>query len=366
MSQIEQLVKGIFSAELVSSDKRIVPSIKPVKFRMDKNESAYDVSQEIKNNVLRELQSTFWKNYPPPYYNELEEMIARYSGVAAEQVVPGAGSANIITSILNYFAINKQQIIIAHPSFSLYEYHCKTYGIHYQLWKLNTDLEYDIELLPEIKANGLVLFASPNNPVGNVLEKEKLVDMLVKYPQTVFMLDEVYNEFCKGDNASLLEKYPNLILLRSFSKVFSAAGLRVGYLLANEQLASNFRKLIIPFTLNILSVNYVKTVLSNTKEIEEIKKNIAKTIDERERVYNQLIELNLSHQKYTVSPSFGNFLLIRFSDSVFFQRINKDFESAGIKVLDVSNISIMGQALRLTIGNAQENNEVLEIFSLAL
>lgn len=362
MSQIKQLIKGVFSDYLVNSGKRLTPSAIPVKARLDKNESAFDVSQEIKEEVLAELSLTKWKNYPPPYYNQLEEMIANYCEVGAEQVVPGAGSANIITSLLNYFAINQRQIIIAHPSFSLFEYHCKTYGIQYQLWNLNDELEYDITLLPEIKENGIVLFTSPNNPVGNVISIAKLRDLLVEYPQTIFLLDEVYSEFCDGDNAKLLEEFPNLVLLRSFSKSFSSAGLRVGYLIANEQLAANFRKLIIPFTLNILAVSYVKKVLSSAKEIERNKQNIANTILERERVYKELLNIDLAKDKYFVSPSFGNFLLIRFSDSECFQEINKGFEAAGIKVLDVSNIPMFGQALRISIGNVGENNSIIKIF----
>ncbi len=362
MSRIEELINGVFSEYLMNSGKRLTPSAIPVKTRLDKNESAFDVSQEIKEEVLAELSQTQWKNYPPPYYNQLEEMIANYCGVRSEQVVPGAGSANIITSLLNYFAINQRQIIIAHPSFSLFEYHCKTYGINHQLWNLTDKLEYDITLLPEVKENGLVLFASPNNPVGNVISITSLRNLLVKYPQTIFLLDEVYNEFCGGDNAKLLDEFPNLVLLRSFSKVFSSAGLRIGYLIANEQLAANFRKLIIPFTLNILAVSFVKKMLSNKKEIERNRRNIAITIQERERVYKELLKVDSSEEKYSVNPSAGNFLLIRFSDSECYQEISKGFEAAGIKVLDVSNIPMFGKALRISIGNPEENNSIIKIF----
>lgn len=366
MPHNQVLLKSIFSKELLDSGKRLSSSSISVETRLNRNESAYDVSEEVKEKVLSDLSKVQWKNYPPPYYNKLEELIAKYNRVKPEQVVPGAGSANIITSVLNYFAINRRQIVIAHPSFSLYEYHCKTYGIEYELWELNSSLEYDLDNLPDIKENGLVLFASPNNPVGNIMSGEKLITLLKKYPHTIFMLDEVYNEFCEGDNASLLEEYANLVLLRSFSKTFSCAGLRIGYLLADSEFATNFRKLIIPFTLNIISVSYVESILNSSKEIAKNKQNIAETILERERVYDELMNADPSSQLYSVSTSFGNFLLIRFINTEFYRKINEEFEEKGIKVLDVSNVTMLGAALRITIGKPEENNRVIEVFKSIL
>lgn len=361
-ARVEQLAHLIFSERLLNSGKRLTPIQKPVKIRLDRNESAYELSSGLKNEVLKKVGTAKWKNYPTPYYNELEKLIADYCGVSPEQIVPGAGSASIITSLLNYFAINLKQIVIAHPSFSLYEYHCSSYGIPYELWRLDEELEYEIDNLPGLKSGGIVLFASPNNPVGNVLSPDKLEQLLKKYPDTFFLVDEVYSEFCDNDNVVLLERHPNLLLLRSFSKTFSAAGMRVGYLIANELLAGNFRKLILPFTLNAFAENFAKTLLSNPLELKRNKENIARTISERERLYQQLNDVEEMGKKFRIYPSKGNFLLLQFFEDEDFKILKKMFEERGVKVLDLSNVPTLANSIRITVGNHEENNTLISLF----
>lgn len=360
--QVEHLARIIFGEKLINSEKRIISTQKRTKIRLDRNESAYDISTPLKKEVLHKVETDSWKNYPTPYYRELEALIAGYCGVNPGQIVPGAGSASLISSVLNYFAINQKQIVIAYPSFSLYEYHCNSYGITYEKWKLNEELEYDIDKLPCLKPGGLVLFASPNNPVGNCLSKENLGWLLKKYPENLFLMDEVYSEFCAVSMLDLMEKYPNLILLRSFSKTFSAAGLRMGYLIANERLAVNFRKLILPFSLNIFTEAFVKTVLTNPNELHRNKGNIAGTIAERDRLFFELNKSGKSKKKYKAYPSSANFLLVQFYNKKDFELLNSKIKAESIKLLDLSDIPALGNSLRITIGTQEENDVLISLF----
>lgn len=357
---IESLLKGIFHAELLKSNRRIEPLMKAYSIRLDKNESAFDVPGRIKNIVAHKLVNNSWKNYPPPYYSELECLIADYCGTRPEQIVPGAGSANLITALLNYYGINNLPIILASPSFSLYAYHCNSYGIKFETWPLNSNLEYDNSLLPNLKPYSLVMFASPNNPVGNSIGREQLIDLLKAHPTTLFFLDQVYFEFQEENFIDLVDTYPNLLLLRSFSKTFSSAGLRIGYLIAHELLTSHIKKLILPFSLNILAVEFVKQILSDAQVLDVLQNNIKTTVEERNRVYNELHLLQSEHQCFQVYPSAANFLLVKFFEKKKFDSALKNIEQHGIRILDVSDGKALPYAFRMTIGKPEENDRILD------
>lgn len=362
METIEMLISGIFSEQLLKSEKRLQPASAPIKIRLDKNESAYEVSSALKERVLDRVRSAEWRKYPPPYYNELEAKLAQYCGVQKEQVVPAAGSANIIAALLNYFGVNKRQIVLAHPSFSLYEYHCKTYGIPYELWKLNENLEYDVGNLPALKPYSMVMFASPNNPVGNVIPTEMLEQLLKDNSKSIFVVDEVYSEFCDANLTPLLKRHSNLILLRSFSKSFSSAGIRVGYLIANERFANNIRKLIIPFALNYMAVELALGLLSEPEFIAENKKNILLTINERVRMEKGLRNIGSRKGKFSITHSNGNFLMLKFANNTQFEIINRILSEEGIVVLNLFNVPMLKNSMRITIGKPEENDAVLAIF----
>lgn len=351
-----------FSNQLFDSGKRIAPSKTSAKISLNRNESAFELNMDFKKEILYRVQDTDWKNYPSPYYPDIEKLIASYLGVRKGQVVPAAGSANIITVMLNYAAIQKHQIVIASPSFSLYEFHCKSYSIDYNTWPLNSDLEYDFDLLPQIKPNALILFASPNNPVGNVITKDKMQKMLQKFPEAYFLVDEVYAEFSDINLLPLLEQYPNLLLLRSFSKSFSAAGLRIGYLIAKEEIVNQVRKLILPFSLNCLSAEYIRKVLTNNRILAQQQLNIEWIKTEKLRVESAIKALDPEESFLRVHPTFGNFILFFFKNEGIFQLFKSRLLESEIELLDLSSHPAMPFAIRMTIGAMKENDAVIDIF----
>lgn len=358
------LMEGFFGKALVASGTRIAPKAKKSKIRLNRNEAALDIDEDIKRTISNEVANIEWKNYPPPYYSQIEDLIGLYSGVRGEQVVPAAGSASLITTLLNYSAINSRQIVIARPSFSLYEYHCNSYGIPFETWWLNKDLEYEIQNIPELKPYSIVMFASPNNPVGNLIKKDEIKFLLNNYPQTFFIVDEVYHEFSGYNLTPLIQEFPNLILLRSFSKSFSAAGLRVGYLIAQENIAEQIRKLILPFSLNYLSMVFVNKVLTDKNVIRNNRKNIEFVISEKERIESELVKMDKYSDRYFIKKTYGNFILLIFNSKVFFSKTIELLDSAGIEILDLSKVPLLNYALRMTIGKTEENNKVLDVFKM--
>lgn len=362
----DEVKVDFFHKSLYDSGKRIEPSAVVYETYLNRNESVYELDDTIKKQVIEELATFQWKNYPMPYYPDIEKLIATYCGVLPEQVAVASGSASLITTLLNYFAANNRQIIIAQPSFSLYDFHCKSYNIKYSAWPLNNNLEYASDLLPEQKELSLIILASPNNPVGNVIQVAQLEQLLTENRNSLFLVDEVYNEFSSIHYTPLVEKYQNLILLRSFSKVFSSAGLRAGFMISDKSITEQVRKLILPFSLNHLSVAFLKYILSNTWIIEMQTERNKQLILERERVYKEFSIMELKNSGFHILPSQGNFLLLRFKKPDLFEKFKRAIDNRKIALLDVSKTPMLDLSIRLTIGHKHENDLVISVLNEVL
>jgi histidinol-phosphate aminotransferase len=352
------MLTTFFNNSLIQASSRLATSQISTGIRLDKNEQSTDIQDSYKEVVLQHLMQTDWHRYPSNDYSDIEAKVANYCGMKAEQIALSAGSATLITTLLNYFAICRKHIVITQPTYSLFDYHCKTYNIPYEPWMLNEQLEYDLDTLPAIDQDSVVIITSPNNPVGNTIEKDQLIYLLEMYPDTLFMLDGVYAEFCSIDFTSLVNEYSNLIILRSFSKAFPAAGLRLGYLVSNASITALVRKLLLQFSLNPFTLAFAREVLfqpefqaSSTKQVQEI-------IAEREFLFSYLQD-TYTEDQMKVYPSQGNFLLIRIEDDQLFKQTIDAFAQENIKVLNTSSFALLSNTFRVSVGNPEENDQVL-------
>ena len=133
-----------FSDILQKSPSRITPTKTSSSLLLDKNEQSDDVDFSIKEKVLNSLLNANWNRYPSADCSDIEALVADYCDLDPEHIVLGPGSASIITTLLNYFALNGKRIVIAQPSYTLFDYHCKTYNIPYEPW--NADPRIGIRL----------------------------------------------------------------------------------------------------------------------------------------------------------------------------------------------------------------------------
>lgn len=349
------MLQHFFADALQKSDVRVAPGTNAARFHLDKNEQSVDVDLAFKKRVAEKLLNADWNRYPTADYRAIETKIADYCGLAPENIVLSAGSANIITTLLNYFALNQKHIVIAQPSYSLFDYHCKTYNIPYESWNLNGDLEYDYDNMPALKPGSVFIITSPNNPVGNTLDLARLERLLTENPDSYIILDGVYTEFCETDATPLVQQYPNLIVLRSFSKAFPVAGLRIGYLCAAPETAAIVRKLMLQFSINPFALLFVDEMLSDRTFLEHSRKTVLGIVAERERMYH-LISQRFGCHTLKVFKSEGNFLLIRVLDRSVFEELMADLSRAGIKVLNTSGFPLLHDTFRVSVGTAYEND----------
>jgi histidinol-phosphate aminotransferase len=344
-----------FAHALQQAEYRITPTGKQVvKFYLDKNEQPADVDTAFKKRVLEHLLQADWNRYPAIDLKDIEEKVAEYCGLLPENIVLSAGSAGIITTLLNHFALHHKHIVIAQPSYTLFDYHCKTNNISYEPWFLDADLGYNVQTLPALRSDSVLIITSPNNPAGNTLCLEKLEHLLVQYPQSCIILDGVYTEFSQTDPTPLVKRYPNLIVLRSFSKAFPMAGLRLGYLCASPTTAAIVKKLVLPFSINHFSLAFAREMLHDRAFMASAKQRVQRIVAERERMCC-LIGKHFSPGVLKVFRSEGNFLLIRVFDNAAFSRLMEDLPQNGIKVLNTSGAPLLHNTLRVSIGTPYEN-----------
>jgi histidinol-phosphate aminotransferase len=331
-----------------------------VDLKIDQNESPFDWPLELKQKVCESLLNMPWNRYPEPYPTALEELVANYVGVSKGSILLSPGSNHLIALVLSAFGPNASKVVVARPSFPLYEQHLKFSGIAYEPWILNKDLEYDFALLPELPERSLVIFASPNNPVGNILERRKLVELLKKFPKTMFIGDEAYLEFASEPYTELLQDFSNLLLIRTFSKTMGAAGVRLGYLIGAKEPIAQVRKLMLPYLINRFSLAALPLVLSDKTASDQFNAVIQTTITERNRVVKELQQV--SKDLYQIKNSQANFFLVRFINQETCLKTYRHLIDLGILVRNVSESPELSGCLRITIGTPIDNDRVINAF----
>jgi len=222
---------------------------------------------------------------------------------------------------------------------------------------LKEDYTFDVEALREAARDADVLIVcSPNNPTGCVLSNEDLRSIL-EVTDALVMVDEAYHEFWGETCMGMMPEYRNLIVLRTFSKAFGLAGLRVGCLAAHPEVAAEISKGKLPYNLNFFSQAAAMAALENTQVLQEQAEYIKA---QRERVYRRMQEID----GVTVYPSCANFLLFETERSP--GEMFEGLLAHGVLIRDVSRYPMLSKALRVSIGTAEENERFLEGLERAL
>lgn len=339
----------------------IYPEMVPTNslLRLDKNELSEDMSSELKLKVLNRLMDAEWNRYPAIAQAKLEAKVADYAKLTANQIALAPGSASIIANLLNAYAIQKKNIVIVQPTYALFDAHCRNYNLSYTPWMLNDSLEFDFENTPILDHNSVLFITSPNNPVGNSIDIERLEELLNRFPKTQIVLDNVYYEFSDTDFSGLINQYNNLMIIRSFSKAFPLAGVRLGYICATTENINWFKSLSLNYSLNHFTLALATEVLFDSKFINESFACVSTLIRQRELLSASLLAY-FENEEIEVFRSQGNFILIRLNASNHAGLLEM-FRRNQVQVLDASGFPLLENCLRISIGTAFECAFVLEI-----
>ncbi|MBA2891563.1 histidinol-phosphate transaminase [Nonomuraea soli] len=317
-------------------------------FKLSSNESPDGPLPSVVQAIAE--GATQINRYPDPAAVRLTEAIAAKLEVPAEHVALGAGSVTVAQELFATIAEPGAEVIYAWRSFEAYPLLADLAGVTSVRVPLDGE-DHDLDAMAEAITDRtrMIFVCNPNNPTGTSIRRDKLVAFLDRVPQDVLVvLDEAYREYVRDeevvDGLTLYRDRPNVCVLRTFSKAYGLAGLRVGYLIAHEPVAAAVRKVIVPFAINHLA--QVAAVASLAAE-DELLERVDLVVKERSRVRETLIA-----QGWEVPPTEANFVWLRLGDRTL------DFAAAcaaeGIAVRPFA-----GEGARVSIGAPAENDAFL-------
>jgi len=303
------------------------------------NENPFPPSEEVINAIKENVFKI--NRYPSPYYRRLKEKIAEYVDTDPENIAVSTGASDILRIISEIILEPLDTVFIPMPSYSMYLLFSMLREAHI-LTKV-----YDSYKIEGCEFQGKLAFlCSPNNPTGNSLDKKVIEEFAENFEYIV--VDEAYADFENKTALDLLKDYDNIIIVRSFSKYFSLAGMRVGYAVADERIAKAIEKVRNPFAISILALHAAIAALNSLDYYRKVSKIILK---ERERIERELKKL------FYVYESNANFLLVKHE----IKELPKLLMNRGILVRDVSGLEgLNGYHFRVTVGRPEENDKFLE------
>ncbi len=295
-----------------------------------------------------------YNRYPDPLQTEVKEKISGIKKVAKEKIFLGNGSDEPIDLLFRLFCEpGKDSIVTINPTYGMYMVAADINNIGVTSVPLNEDFELvSKDILKAVTKNTKLIFlCSPNNPTGNCLDKNEMLKVVNNFDGLV-VIDEAYIDFVPQKSLlPELDKYPNLVILQTFSKAWGMAGIRLGMAFASTEIVSLLNKIKYPYNINILTQQKAVELLTMEDKKQEWVERIN---NERERLAKKLASFEFVEKVY---PSDANFLLIKMFDAngIFNYLMEKE-----IIVRDRSKVYLCEGSLRISIGTEEENNMLVQ------
>ncbi len=323
------------------------------------NENPLGPSQKAVKAVMDALKDI--NRYPDGSGFYLKNKLSRIHGIVPEAIVIGNGSNEIIELIIRTFLQPGDEAIISDPSFLIYSITVKASGAKSIIIKLLPDYSYDIKsILKAItKRTRLIFISNPNNPTGTILKKKDYETLLDSVPDHVVIIDDAaYREFVSSDEYPdgidyLKEKDRNLIVLRTFSKLYGLAGLRIGYGFTTPEIADYIERVRQPFNVNSLAQ---AAALGALDDKQFVKRTLSNNKAGLRYLYRMLETMNINFL-----PTQANFFLVKVSP---YMSAKQAFESLLRKAVIVRDMTGYGLAdyIRINVGTPAENRKFIKEF----
>lgn len=320
----------------------------PVRIKLDAMENPFRMPEEIRREIAASVRNAPINLYPDPSAKAVKKAIAALWGMKPGQMVLGNGSDELIQAIILAFG---GPVLVPTPTFAMYDITARALGQAVATVSLGKDFGLDADLVikkaKECRAK-IIFIACPNNPTGNRFS-DRAVRKILDSVNAAVVLDEAYYSFSGKTWLPLMKKYPNMIILRTLSKI-GFAGLRIGALTAAPAVVDELNKIRLPYNINTLSQTAAVTALRHGDVVD---KQISLLISERQRLYNAFLRM----PGVTAYPSETNFILIRTAADA--TRIHQRLKQSGILVKNLNRPGPLKNCLRVTVGTPEENREFL-------
>lgn len=334
-------------AEVVPYDPKYIPA----EIMNSANENPRDVEESIKREINSAVRKVSLNRYPDPLGNELRDMIAEANGLDRNQVLLGNGGDELLFNLALAYGGPGRKFLNMPPTFSVYVNNAQLTNTEVVNVPRREDFSIDEEAVLARVAEGdidYIIVTSPNNPTG-MLAPDDFVLKLLDATDALVMVDEAYFEFSRSSLRPYLAMHENLVLLRTFSKAFSLAGVRLGYLLGNESVIREFMKVRQPYSVDAISQAVGRVVFANRAKFEP---RIEEIISERARMLDELAAI----EGVTVYPSESNYILFKVDQA---GAVWDKLFDRGILIRDFSRAKYLENCLRVSIGTPEENDAFL-------
>jgi histidinol-phosphate aminotransferase len=314
--------------------------------KLNQNENPYDLPPAIKDEIAQFCRERPFNRYPNFVPEALKAKLSGYSGVSAKGIMVGNGSNEMLLVLLLALSRQSGDVILCQPTFTLYRLLATGLGAVERTVFLKNDLSFDVKKICEAASQyprSLMVLCSPNNPTGCALT-ESDIKTILKTHTGFLVLDQAYVEFGGYSAVPLLKSNPNLIITRTFSKAFSGAGLRLGYMLGTPDVVQEISKIKLPYNINFFSEQVAQVLLDNA---DLLRPRVQELSARRDSLFAFLASMPFD----AVYPSAANFILMRTKrkDELFLFLKKKS-----ILVRDVSQYPMLENCLRVNVGSNEE------------
>jgi histidinol-phosphate aminotransferase len=277
--------------------------------------------------------------------------LSKFTGWTEDGILCGNGSNELIQASLSVTLGPGRRLAMPQPTFTLYKLMASTLQVDVHAILLDPEtFAFDVDRLVETSRTAdVTVVCTPNNPTGNLLDREALVTIL-KNARGIVLVDEAYHEFSGQSALPLLAAHRNLVVLRTFSKAMSMAGLRFGYMMAHPEIAREVNKAKLPYNINIFTLAAAEIVIERREVLNQA---IATLVKERDRVFAELQK----RPAVQAFPSTANFILLRTAKPA--RDLFEAMYTEGVLIRDVSAYPLLDRCLRVSIGTPKENDRFL-------
>ena len=339
MKSLQELTRPNIWALKPYSSARDEYSGKTASVFLDANENPYNAP----NN-----------RYPDPLQKELKALIAPVKKVKPEQIFLGNGSDEAIDLLFRAFCRpGIDNVVAIHPTYGMYQVCADINDVEYRKVLLDEKFQFKAEdlLRASDENTKLIFLCSPNNPTGNNLDAKEIITLLREF-QGIVIVDEAYIDFSTQPSfIGILDEYPNLVILQTFSKAWGCAAIRLGMAFASPDIIGIFSKIKYPYNINLLTQQEALRMMQRHYEVQRW---ISTLLEERARLMQAFTQLPCCKK---VFPTDANFFLTRVSNA---KAIYDYLVDQGIIVRNRSNITRCEDCLRITVGTRPENDALLE------
>ncbi|MDG0972876.1 MAG: histidinol-phosphate transaminase [Crocinitomicaceae bacterium] len=294
--------------------------------------------------------------YPDPYQRDLKEELAIVKRVQTNQIIVGNGSDEILDLLFRAFCVpGKDKVVTIKPTYGMYNVLAQTNDVQIIEVPLDPDFNLDGEaILASAEGAKMIVLCSPNNPTGNLLNRNVIIDILTKFNGLV-VIDEAYIDFSNGKTfLQELNNFPNLFVSQTLSKAYGMAGIRVGLGFGNVEVVDILNKLKPPYNVNELSQTFA---LARLRDVKQVAEEVLQILLERSRVLAMLQESKHVERIYRTD---ANFILFRVANA---DDLYQHFARNQVVVRNRTKQFCCENCLRVSIGTHEENERFIQVLN---